>query len=84
MKFEKINENKLKIILSNNELPDNKSLNDIMSSTSNAQNSMLSILEQADKSVGFDTTDYKIRIDARTLNSKECMQNLIKQLNQEN
>lgn len=73
MKFEKINENKLKIILSNNELPDNKSLNDIMSSTSNAQNSMLSILEQADKSVGFDTTDYKIRIDARTLNSKECM-----------
>ena len=70
MKFEKINENKLKIILSNNELPDNKSLNDIMSSTNNAQGPMLSILEQADKSVGFDTTDYKIRIDARTLNSR--------------
>lgn len=73
MRFEKISENKLKIILEKSELPDHKSLQDIMSSSSNVQNSMLAILEQAEKSVGFYTTDYKIKIDARTINSKECM-----------
>lgn len=67
MKFEKINENKLKIILNRDELPSSENLDEFMSDTNYARNSFLSILDEAYHKVGFDTNNYKIKIDAKSL-----------------
>ncbi len=69
MKFEKINENKLKIILSNNELPSSTNLDDFMKDSDNAKTSFLRLLNEAKEAVGFNTQDYKIKIDAKSLNN---------------
>lgn len=67
MRFEKINENKLKIILSNNELPFSDSLDSFMTDTSDARHSFLVMLDKAKEAVGFDTKDFKIKIQARAI-----------------
>ena len=69
MKFEKINENKLKIILSNNELPNSTNLDELMNHSDNAKNSFLHLLNEAKEAVGFNAQDYKIKIDAKSLNN---------------
>ena len=67
MKFHKLSENKLKIILSNDELPNNESLDDFMSDSTEARNSFLKILDKANVEVGFNVKDHKIKIDAVAL-----------------
>lgn len=67
MRFQKLSENKLKIFLSNDELPNSRSFDDFISDSSNAKHSFIDILEKAYDEVGFDSRDYKIKIDAATL-----------------
>lgn len=64
MRFQKLNENKLKIFLSNDELPNSSNFDDFISDSSNAKHSFIEILEKAYDEVGFDSRDYKIKIDA--------------------
>lgn len=69
MKFEKINDNILRIVLSFDELPDCDNLSDLMSDTELAKSSFLRLLDQAGSVVGFDTTDYKVKIQAQSLHN---------------
>lgn len=69
MKFEKINDNILRIVLSFDELPDCDNLTDLMSDTELAKSSFLRLLNQAGSIVGFDTTDYKVKIQAQSLHN---------------
>ena len=63
MRFEKINENKLKITLSNDELPISNNLDSFMTDTSDAREAFLNMLDKAEEAVGFNTKDYKIVVD---------------------
>lgn len=68
MKFEKLNEYKLKITLTNKELPNsNGDLDSFMSDPSLARKSILDILSKAEDEVDFHVGDNKIRIDAKYL-----------------
>lgn len=68
MKFEKLNEYKLKITLSNKELPNsNGDLDSFMSDPSLARKSILDLINKAEDEVGFHVGDNKIRIDAKYL-----------------
>lgn len=69
MKFEKINENKLKIVLSNDELPNSNNLDEFMNNSEDAKKSFLQLLNEAKEAVGFNTQDYKVKIDAKALNN---------------
>ena len=65
MKFEKISENKIRITLTVNDLAE-KDINfhDFMSNPIETQDLFLDILEQAKEKVGFNTTDYRVKIEA--------------------
>ena len=67
MKFQKLSENKLKIFLSNDELPNSNNFDDFISDSSEAKHSFIEILEKAYNEVGFDSRDYKIKIDAAAM-----------------
>ena len=69
MKFEKIGENKLKITLSNDELPSSQNLDEFMKDSDKAKSSFLHLLDEAREAVGFNTQDYKIKIEAKLLNN---------------
>ena len=65
MKFEKLNENKIRIILSNQDLADkNIDFNSFMSNSAETQTLFLDMLEEAEEKVGFITRDHKIKIEA--------------------
>ena len=65
MKFEKLNENKIRIILSNQDLADkNIDFNSFMSNSAETQTLFLDMLEEAEEKVGFITKDHKIKIEA--------------------
>ena len=65
MKFEKLNENKIRITLNNQDLIEkNIDFHSFMSNSQESQNLFLSMLDEAEKKVGFVTKDYKIRIEA--------------------
>lgn len=65
MKIEKLNENKIRIILSNKDLLEkNINFNSFMSNSAEAQDLFLDMLEEAEERVGFVTKDYKIKIEA--------------------
>lgn len=66
MKFEKLSEYKLKITLSNDELPNsNGDLDSFMSNPNKARQSFLDILNKAENEVGFHIGNNKVRIDAK-------------------
>lgn len=67
MRFQKLNENKLKIFLSYDELPNNENLDGFIANSNEARHTFLDILEKAYDEVGFNTRDYKIKIDAVAL-----------------
>ena len=72
MKIEKLNENKIKITFDSAYLQDNQiSIHTFMSNSLESQALFLTILETAEKEVGFDTKNYKITIEALTQN-KDC------------
>ena len=65
MKFEKLNENKIRITLSTQDLIEkNIDFNSFMSNSAEAQNLFLDMLEEAEHQVGFITKDHKIKIEA--------------------
>lgn len=65
MKFEKLNENKIRITLNSQDLIEkNIDFHAFMSNSQESQNLFLDMLEEAEKKVGFITKDYKLRIEA--------------------
>lgn len=65
MKFEKLNENKIRIILNSQDLMDkNINLNSFMSNSIETQDLFFDMLEEAEQKVGFITKDHKIKIEA--------------------
>lgn len=64
MRFQKLSENKLKIFLSNDELPNKNNLDDFITDANDARCTFLDILDKAYDEVGFNARDYKIKIDA--------------------
>lgn len=65
MKFEKLNENKIRITLNNQDLAEKHiDFHSFMSNSQESQNLFLDMLDEAEKKVGFITKDYKIRIEA--------------------
>lgn len=65
MKFEKLNENKIRITLNNQDLiAKNIDFHSFMSNSKESQNLFLDMLDEAEKKVGFVTKDYKLRIEA--------------------
>lgn len=65
MKFEKLNENKIRITLNNQDLAEKHiDFHSFMSNSQESQELFLDMLDEAEKKVGFITKDYKIRIEA--------------------
>lgn len=65
MKFEKLSENKIRITLTIADLKDKDiDFHDFMSNPLETQDLFLDILEQAKEKIGFNTTDYKVKIEA--------------------
>ena len=65
MKFEKLNENKIRITLNNQDLAEKHiDFQSFMSNSQESQSLFLDMLDEAEKKVGFITKDYKIRIEA--------------------
>lgn len=70
MKFEKLNENKIRIILNTQDLAKkNIDFNSFMSNSIETQGLFLDMLEEAEEKVGFVTRDYKIKIEALAMDS---------------
>lgn len=68
MKFEKLNENKIRITLNTQDLAEKHiDFHSFMSNSTESQNLFLDMLDEAEKKVGFVTKDYKIRIEALAL-----------------
>lgn len=65
MKFEKLNENKIRITLNNQDLAEKHiDFHSFMSNSKESQNLFIDMLNEAEKKVGFVTKDYKLRIEA--------------------
>lgn len=72
MKFEKLNENKLRIIVSSKDLMEkNIDFHSFMSNSVEVQDIFLDILEKAEKEVGFITKNHKVRIEAFAINNED-------------
>ena len=72
MKFEKVNENKLRIIVTSKDLIDNHiDFHSFMSNSIEVQDIFLNILEKAEKEVGFITKNHKVRIEAFAMNNED-------------
>lgn len=65
MKFEKVNENKIRITLSIRDLEEKDiDFHDFMSNSIETQDLFLDMLEEAEEKVGFKTRDCKVKIEA--------------------
>lgn len=65
MRFEKINDNQMRVILSIQDLEDNDiSLHDFMSNSIESQDLFFDMLEEAEEKIGFKTHDCKVKIEA--------------------
>lgn len=84
MKFEKISENKIRITLTVNDLAE-KDINfhDFMSNPIETQDLFLDILEQAKEKVGFNTTDYRVKIEALAMINGDFVVNITRISNTE-
>ena len=72
MKFEKLNENKLRIIVTSKDLIEkNIDFHSFMSNSLEMQDIFLDILEKAEKEVGFITKNHKVRIEAFAINNED-------------
>lgn len=72
MKFERLNENKLRIIVSSQDLIEKHiDFHSFMSNSLESQDIFLDILERAEKEVGFVTKNYKVRIEAFAMNNED-------------
>ena len=65
MRFEKLNENKIRITLTNQDLiKKNVDFHSFMANPIESQDLFFDMLDEAEKEIGFVTKDYKIRIEA--------------------
>ena len=65
MRFEKLNENKIRIILSNQDLAKNNiDFHDFMADPIESQTLFFNMLNEAEKEIGFITKNYNIKIEA--------------------
>lgn len=65
MKFEKINENQMRVILSIQDLEDNDiSLHDFMANSLESQDLFFDMLEEAEEKIGFKTSNCQVKIEA--------------------
>lgn len=65
LQIEKINENKIRITLSTQDLQDkNIDLHSFMSNSIESQDLFYDMLDKAEKDIGFETKDYKLMIEA--------------------
>lgn len=65
MKFEKLTENKIRVILSTDDLDQNNvDLHSFMANSIESQDLFYTVLEKAEKEIGFATKDYKLMIEA--------------------
>jgi len=70
MRFEKLNENKIRILISSQDLQDkNIDFNSFMSNSIETQDLFLDMLAEAEERIGFVTKDYKIKIEALAMDS---------------
>lgn len=68
MKFEKLNENKLRIILTVQDLAEKDiDFHVFMSNSLESQNILLDMLDEAKKQTGFDIEDYNLKIEALSM-----------------
>ena len=79
MKFEKLSENKIKIIVSMKDLEDKDiSFHDIMANSIESQDLFLNILEEAEEKYGFKTSNCKIRVEALAMTDKDFILTITK------
>ena len=72
MKFEKLNENKIRIIVSTQDLIEKHiDFHSFMSNSLESQDIFLEILDKAEKEIGFVTKNYKVRIEAFAMNNED-------------
>lgn len=72
MKFEKLSENKLRIILSKKDLEEKEiDFHDFMSNSLETQDLFLDMLEEAEEQVGFNTKNYKVKIEALAMTDRD-------------
>lgn len=81
MKFEKLSENKIRITLTINDLKDKDiDFHDFMSNPLESQDLFLDILKEAKEKIGFNTTDYKVRIEALAMIDGDFIVNITRTL----
>lgn len=85
MKFEKLNDNKIRIILTNKDLSENHiDCHSFMSNSVETQDLFLDMLEKAEEEIGFITKDYKIRIDALAMSDGDFILTVTRMLPETN
>lgn len=71
MKFEKVNENKVRIIVDSKDLLENNiDFHSIMSDSTQRQDLFMNILDKAEKEIGFTTKNYRVKIEAFAMNDE--------------
>lgn len=79
MKFEKVNENKIKVTLSISDLEEKDiNLHDFMSNSLESQELFLDMLEEAEEQVGFDTTNCKVKIETLAMTDENFVLTITK------
>lgn len=84
MKFEKLSENKIRITLTLHDF-ENKNIDfhDFMSNPLETQDLFLDILEEAKHQIGFNTTNYKVKIEALAMIDGDFVVNVTRIANKE-
>ena len=74
MQIEKLNENKIRITLNLEDLKENNiDLHSFMANSIESQDLFYTMLDKAEKEIGFQTKDYKLMIEALAIpNRKFC------------
>ena len=81
MKFEKVNENKLRITLSMHDLEEKDiDFHDFMSNSIETQELFLDMLEEAEEKIGFQTRNCKIRIEALAMTEDDFVLTITKMM----
>ena len=79
MKFEKLNENKIRITLSIRDLEEKDiDFHDFMSNSLESQDLFLDMLEEAEEKIGFKTRDCKVKIEALAMTENDFVLTITK------
>ena len=79
MKFEKLNENKIRVTLSVRDLEEkNISFHDFMSNSIESQDLFLDMLEEAEKEIGFHARNCKVKIEALAMTENDFVLTITK------